>query len=99
MASKNFTSKISGIKNNPREVNKPVQPVSQTKKKPGRPKVKPDGEYKTINISVPLELYNQMTIAKLKYNDNLTEYVNAVIQKDLSENMELYEQIRNLLSK
>ena len=76
-----------------------INMMETTKRKPGRPKVKPDGEYKTINISVPLELYNQMTIAKLKYNDNLTEYVNAVIQRDLSENMELYEQIRELLSK
>ena len=53
MATKNFTTKLPGIKNNPRETNKSVQPVSQTKRKPGRPKVKPDGDYKTINISVP----------------------------------------------
>lgn len=76
-----------------------INMMETTKRKPGRPRVKPEGEYKKINIAVPIEVYNQMVIAKFKFSDNMTEYVNAVIQKDLSENMELYEQIQKLLSK
>lgn len=68
-----------------------------TKKKLGRPKVKV-GEYKTINISVPVAMLEQMDTAKLKYSNNLTAYINAVVQADLDKNYDRYLEIKNILN-
>jgi hypothetical protein len=61
----------------------------KAKKKTGRPKVK-KGEYKTINIAVPVDVLKQMEVAKLTYGNNLTAYVNAVIKADLDDNYDKY---------
>ena len=71
--------------------------VQKVKKKTGRPKVK-EGEYKTINISVPVSMLEQMEVAKLKYGNNLTAYVNAVIKADLNSNYEKYLQLQEILN-
>ncbi len=70
---------------------------SEGRKKTGRPKVK-HGEYKTINISVPVEMLNQMEVAKLKYGNNLTAYVNAVIRADLEMNYQKYLQLQEIMN-
>lgn len=62
----------------------------------GRKKTKIEPE-KVINIAVPVSLYDQMNIAKLKYNNNLTAYVNDLIQKDISKNLDTYKEIQRLL--
>lgn len=62
----------------------------------GRKKVKTEPE-KVINIAVPVSLYDSMNIAKLKYNNNLTAYVNDLIQKDISKNLDTYKEIQRLL--
>lgn len=69
----------------------------KAKKKTGRPKVK-EGEYKTINISVPIPILEQMEVAKLKYRNNLTAYVNAVIKADLDANYEKYLKVQEMLN-
>lgn len=69
----------------------------KTKKKTGRPKVK-EGEYKTINISVPVDVLKMMEVAKLKYGNNLTAYVNAVIKADLDANYDKYQQLQELMN-
>lgn len=69
----------------------------KAKKKTGRPKVK-EGEYKTINISVPVDVLKLMEVAKLKYGNNLTAYVNAVIKTDLDENYKKYEQLHKIIN-
>ena len=75
-----------------------VQPETpKAKKKTGRPKVK-EGEYKTINISVPVDVLKLMEVAKLKYGNNLTAYVNAVIKADLDANFEKYQQLQELIN-
>ena len=75
-----------------------VQNIPQKeKKKTGRPKVK-EGEYKTINISVPVPVLEKMEVAKLKYGNNLTAYVNAVILADLEANYEKYVTIQEALN-
>lgn len=66
------------------------------KRKPGRPKVKTE-ECKTVNIAIPVSVLEQMEIAKMKYGDNLTRYINEIIAKDLDENMEMYQNIYNML--
>lgn len=62
----------------------------------GRRKTKTEPE-KVINIAVPVSLYEQMNIAKLKYHNNLTAYVNHLIQEDISKNLDTYEEVQRLL--
>ena len=69
----------------------------KAKKKTGRPKVK-EGEYKTINIAVPVPVLEQMEVAKLKYGNNLTAYVNAVIKADLDTNYGKYLELQEILN-
>ncbi len=86
--------------NRPHDAAVPVEVhagVQKTKKKTGRPKIK-EGEYKTINISVPVSMLEQMEVAKLKHGNNLTAYVNAVIRADLNANYEKYLQLQELLN-
>jgi len=72
--------------------------ISQNaKKKVGRPKEKTEPE-KTINISVPVSVLEKMHIAKLKYQNNLTKYVNAVIKADLDKNFEKYLDLQKILN-
>ena len=71
--------------------------IKPTKKKTGRPKIK-EGEYKTINISVPVPVLEKMEVAKLKYGNNLTAYVNAVIKADLAANYEKYLQLQEIMN-
>lgn len=66
------------------------------KKKVGRPKVKTE-ECKTINIAIPLSILAKLDIAKVKYEGNLTKYVNAIIEKDLDNNYASYKQLYDLM--
>lgn len=66
------------------------------KKKVGRPKVKTE-ECKTINVAIPLSILAKIDIAKVKYEGNLTKYVNAIIEKDLDANFDSYQQLYDLL--
>ena len=77
----------------------PIGPKAATgqKKKVGRPKIKTEPE-KTINISIPISVLEKMEVAKAKYGNNLTRYVNAVIQADLDANYEKYLEIQNILN-
>lgn len=101
MATKDFKSMI---KSNPRSikpVEEPIKPVD--KKSVGRPPLDPDGrkkkEYtKTINVAVPLDTLEKIQIAKVKYGDNLTKYINTLIEKDLEANYETYKTIYNMLN-
>lgn len=74
-----------------------VQPEEPKQKKKGRPKVKTE-ECKTINIAIPISMLEKMEVAKLKYSNNLTAYVNAVIKADLDANYEQYLKIQKLIN-
>lgn len=63
----------------------------------GRKKQKTEPE-KIINVSVPVSLYEQMNIAKLKYNNNMTAYVNYLIRQDIEKNLSIYKQVQKLLN-
>ena len=65
-------------------------------RKVGRPKTKFE-PCKTVNISIPESVLADIDIAKAKYKDNLTEYINAIIKKDLAENMKEYRRLYALL--
>lgn len=98
MASKDLKSKL---RQNTRKVSVDPEPsISNTteaekKKKVGRPKVKTE-ECKTINIAIPISTLEKMQVAKVLYRDNLTLYVNTVIEKDLKENFERYKMFADI---
>lgn len=97
MATKDFTKRLT---KKPQEVVQTIEPVVEvpaTIKKRGRPKVKTEGT-KNINIAVPKSILRQVEIAKCKYNNNMTEYINAIIKADLEKNMEKYKQLYDLLN-
>jgi predicted DNA binding CopG/RHH family protein len=54
---------------------------------------------KTINIAVEFDTLDKIQIAKAKYGDNLTKYINALIEKDLEANYEEYKSIYEMLNK
>lgn len=98
----NPLDKLSGItKNNEmiKNVNEEHNNESkdQVKKKPGRPKTKTE-ETKTINIAVPISILEKIDIAKVCYGNNLTSYINKLIEKDIEMNYEEYKNIINSLN-
>lgn len=108
MASKNLTVNLKkdtrniapSTKGDPEEIQTAAvrtNDLPTTKKKTGRPKTK-QGEYKTINISVPVPVLEQMEVAKLKYGNNLTAYVNAIIKADLEANYDNYLHLQKLIN-
>ncbi len=103
MAIKNLTASLKKDPHSttarPEEITAPAVKTEEpkAKKKTGRPKVK-EGEYKTINISVPVPILEQMELAKLKYGNNLTAYVNAVIKADLDANYSKYVELQKLIN-
>lgn len=68
-----------------------------TKPKVGRPKIKTE-ETKTINIAVPVSILEKLNMIKKCYGNNLTEYINILIEKDIAVNYEKYEQVLNSLN-
>lgn len=58
-------------------------------RKVGRPKTK-QGEFKTINVAVPVEILKILKNIKEVYQGNLTLYINKLIEKDLNENYNKY---------
>ena len=61
-------------------------------RKVGRPKTK-QGEFKTINVAVPVEILKILKNIKEVYQGNLTLYINKLIEKDLNENYNKYLEI------
>ena len=74
---------------------KPIE-SDKEQKKVGRPKTK-QGEFKTINVAVPIEILNKLKNIRNVYQGNLTLYVNKLIERDLSENYNKYLEIVNNL--
>lgn len=60
------------------------------KKKGGRPS---NGDVKKITLAIPTDLYESMEIgATLFFKGNKTAYINALIKKDLDENLDKYKE-------
>lgn len=62
------------------------------KRKVGRPKTKTE-KTKTINIAVPVSMLDKLNIAKICYGNNLTQYINKLIEKDMEANFNDYQHI------
>lgn len=71
--------------------------IKAEKRKPGRPKVKTE-ETKIINIAVPISILEKMNVAKSCYGNNLTQYINKLIEKDITSNYDTYKNIYNSLN-
>lgn len=96
MATKDFSSMM---KSNPRELTTSKEEKKRAGRKPLNPEKGNKKEYtKTVNIAIPLDTLERMQIAKARYNNNLTEYINKLIEKDLAENFDKYQEIYNMLN-
>lgn len=88
------------------EIKKTVSPTvsepqptekAEIKNKCGRPS---NGEVKKISLAIPVELYEDMEIgANLFFKGNKTAYINALIKKDLDENLEKYKEFQAMTNK
>jgi post-segregation antitoxin (ccd killing protein) len=83
----------------PKEVGK----KSAGKRKPGRPTIDGSGRKKkdytkTINVAVPLDLLEKADVAKVCYSNNLTEYINKLIERDIETNYDSYKRIADSLN-
>lgn len=73
---------------------KPEKNEHKEKRKVGRPKTKTE-ETKTINIAVPVSTLEKLETVKLCYGNNMTQYINTLIEKDLRANYEKYQAFVN----
>ena len=92
----NFSEEINATINPIKEVEKkPSEPIEkEAKNKGGRPS---KGDVKKISLAIPIELYEGVeTGASLFFKGNKTAYINALIKKDLEENLEKYKEFKNM---
>lgn len=75
-----------------KDVNVKLIKSDKEPRKVGRPKTK-QGEFKTINVAVPVEILKILKNIKEVYQGNLTLYINKLIEKDLNENYNKYLEI------
>lgn len=75
------------------------KPKTKTKngKYVGRPKTKTEVT-KTINIAVPVSVLEKLDSVKVCYGNNLTQYINKLIEKDIESNYDSYKQIADSLN-
>lgn len=65
--------------------------------KVGRPKTKTE-DTKTINIAVPVSTLDKINDVKVCFGNNLTQYINKLIEKDLEINYDNYKHIADSLN-
>lgn len=63
----------------------------EEKKRVGRPRTA--GDVKKIVVAIPVDVLEKVNVAKICYEGNMTKYINTLIERDLEENKEKYEQI------
>lgn len=68
----------------------------EEKRKVGRPKVKTEPT-KTINVAIPITTLEKMKVVKICFGNNMTKYVNQLIEKDIEENYERYKAVAETL--
>ena len=109
-AKNNPLDKLSGAKPTPtvtvpdEEPKAAVEPKKPTKaeepkekRKVGRPKTKTE-DTKTINIAVPVSVLEKLDTVKVCYGNNLTQYINKLIEKDIEANYDNYKHIADSLN-
>lgn len=63
----------------------------EEKKRVGRPRSA--GDVKKVVIAIPVDVLEKANVAKICYAGNMTKYINTLIERDLEENKDKYEQI------
>ena len=95
-----FTEEINATVNPQGEEAKSAEPKTtetESKNKGGRPS---NGEVKKLSLSIPVELYDGVeTGASLFFKGNKTAYINALIKKDLEENLEKYKEFQAMANR
>lgn len=79
----------------PKKSTKAEEP--KEKRKVGRPKTKTE-DTKTINIAVPVSVLEKLDTVKVCYGNNLTQYINKLIEKDIEANYDNYKHIADSLN-
>lgn len=79
----------------PKKPTKAEEP--KEKRKVGRPKTKTE-DTKTINIAVPVSVLEKLDTVKVCYGNNLTQYINKLIEKDIEANYSNYKHIADSLN-
>lgn len=86
------------------EPKKPVKAEEpKEKRKSGRPPIDPSGKKKkdytkTVNIAIPLDILEKVNVAKVCYNNNITTYINKLIEKDIEANYDNYTHLADSLN-
>lgn len=92
----NFSEEINATINPIKEVEKkPSEPIEkEAKNKGGRPS---KGDVKRISLAIDADLFEGLEIgASLFFKGNKTAFINALIRKDLEENLEAYKTFKNM---
>lgn len=73
---------------------KPAEVKTERRKSSGRPS---KGEVRKISLSIPVEVYEGVELASYFFKGNVTEYINTVIRRDLSRNLEKYREFKAMM--
>ena len=88
-------------KEEPKAAVEPKKPTKaeepKEKRKVGRPKTKTE-DTKTINIAVPVSVLEKLDTVKVCYGNNLTQYINKLIEKEIEANNDNYKHIADSLN-
>ena len=93
----NPLDKLSGATQTSTNDTPKVAEEPKKKRKVGRPKTKTE-ETKTINIAVPISVLEKLDTVKVCYGNNLTQYINKLIERDIEANYDNYKQIADSLN-
>ena len=73
------------------------EPKTKATKRKGRPKTKTEAT-RTINVAIPVSMLEKIDTAKICYGNNLTLYINKLIERDIDANYENYKNIADNLN-
>ena len=92
-------AKTAPVKAAPNPAPVKIAVAEKPKNKGGRPKTRTE-EVKILNIAIPLSVYNNMNDhAVALFGNNMTEYINSLIKKDLDINLDNYKKISAMMKK
>lgn len=86
------------IKSQKQTIKNQTEKPTEEPKKVGRTKTKVEGT-KTVNIAIAPDTLEKINVAKICYHNNMTEYINTLIQRDLEQNFKEYQTIVNTLNR
>ena len=79
------------------KVNGEVKKKTKNGKYVGRKKVKTEPT-RPINIAIPVSVLEKLDTVKVCYGNNLTQYINKLIEKDIEANYDNYKHIADSLN-